>query len=66
MNRRTEIKVAAVYGLVEALSLDDLAVGLALGAVRVPIVVAVIAFGVTSAVMAIIGPELGAKLAVVC
>ena len=48
-----------------ALSLDDLAVGLALGAVSVPIVVAVTAFGITSAVMSIIGLELGAKLGMV-
>ncbi len=45
-----------------ALSLDDLAVGLALGAVSVPIAVAVLTFGVTSAIMSIIGLELGAKL----
>jgi manganese efflux pump family protein len=40
-------------------------VGLALGAVSVPIVVAVTAFGITSAVMSIIGLELGAKLGTV-
>jgi manganese efflux pump family protein len=45
-----------------ALSLDDLAVGLALGTIRVPIAAAVIAFGVISAVMTLIGLELGAKL----
>jgi manganese efflux pump family protein len=78
------LAAAAVWGLVEALrgdddtpqvwhgwrllvsgaalSLDDLAVGLALGTVRFPIVVAVIAFGVMSAVMSVIGVELGAKL----
>jgi manganese efflux pump family protein len=45
-----------------ALSLDDLAVGLALGTVRFPIVVAVTAFGVMSFVMSIIGLKLGRKL----
>lgn len=45
-----------------ALSLDDLAVGLALGTVRFPIVVAVTAFGVMSFVMSIIGLKLGGKL----
>ena len=45
-----------------ALSLDDLAVGLALGTVRFPIAVAVTAFGVMSFVMSIIGLKLGAKL----
>jgi manganese efflux pump family protein len=45
-----------------ALSLDDLAVGLALGAVSVPIAVAVTVFGIASAVMSITGLELGAKL----
>jgi manganese efflux pump family protein len=48
-----------------ALSLDDLAVGLALGAISVPIIVAVMAFGITSAVMSIIGLELGTKLGTV-
>jgi manganese efflux pump family protein len=45
-----------------ALSLDDFAVGLALGALAVPIVAAVITFGVFSAVMTLIGLELGARL----
>jgi manganese efflux pump family protein len=45
-----------------ALSLDDFAVGLALGAVAVPIAVAVLVFGIASAIMSIIGLELGAKL----
>ena len=45
-----------------ALSLDDFAVGLALGAVAVPIVAAVLTFGVFSAVLTLIGLELGAKL----
>jgi manganese efflux pump family protein len=45
-----------------ALSLDDLAVGFALGAAHAPIAVAVIAFGVASVVMSIIGLELGARL----
>jgi len=45
-----------------ALSLDDFAVGLALGAVAVPIIAAVITFGVFSAVLTLIGLELGAKL----
>jgi putative Mn2+ efflux pump MntP len=80
------LAVAAVWGLVEALrggddapraqawhgwrllvsgaalSLDDFAVGLALGAVAVPIAVAVLVFGIASAIMSIIGLELGAKL----
>ena len=47
------------------LSLDDLAVGLALGALAVPIVAAVITFGVFSAVLTLIGLELGAKLGLV-
>ena len=45
-----------------ALSLDDLAVGLALGTVRSPIVLAVTTFGVLSFVMSIVGLQLGAKL----
>jgi manganese efflux pump family protein len=45
-----------------ALSLDDLAVGLALGTVRYPIVVAVTLFGLLSFIMSIIGLQLGAKL----
>ena len=48
-----------------ALSLDDLAVGLALGTVRFPILLAVTAFGVMSFVMSIIGLQLGAKLGTV-
>jgi manganese efflux pump family protein len=76
--------VTAVWGLVEALrggddapqvwhgwrllvsgaalSLDDLAVGLALGTVRYPIVLAVSLFGLMSFVMSIIGLKLGGKL----
>ena len=45
-----------------ALSLDDLAVGLALGTVRYPIVLAVALFGLMSFVMSIIGLRLGGKL----
>src|ERR1700760_4209924 len=45
-----------------ALSLDDLAVGLALGTVRYPIVLAVALFGLMSFVMSIIGLQLGGKL----
>jgi manganese efflux pump family protein len=45
-----------------ALSLDDLAVGLALGTVRYPIVLAVALFGFMSFVMSIIGLRLGGKL----
>jgi putative Mn2+ efflux pump MntP len=45
-----------------ALSLDDLAVGLALGTVRYPIVLAVTLFGFMSFVMSIIGLRLGGKL----
>jgi putative Mn2+ efflux pump MntP len=80
------LAVAAVWGLVEALrgggdapraqawhgwrllvsgaalSLDDLAVGLALGTVRYPIVLAVSLFGLMSFVMSIIGLKLGGKL----
>jgi putative Mn2+ efflux pump MntP len=48
-----------------ALSLDDLAVGLALGTVRFPILLAVTAFGVMSFVMSLIGLQLGAKLGTV-
>jgi manganese efflux pump family protein len=48
-----------------ALSLDDLAVGLALGTVRFPILLAVTAFGLMSFVMSIIGLQLGAKLGTV-
>jgi Putative manganese efflux pump len=44
------------------LSLDDLAVGLALGTVRYPIVLAVALFGFLSFVMSIIGLKLGGKL----
>jgi manganese efflux pump family protein len=45
-----------------ALSLDDLAVGLALGTVRYSIVLAVALFGLMSFVMSIIGLKLGGKL----
>jgi manganese efflux pump family protein len=45
-----------------ALSLDDLAVGLALGTVRYPIILAAALFGLMSFVMSIIGLRLGAKL----
>ena len=45
-----------------ALSLDDLAVGLALGTVRYPIVLAVALLGLMSFVMSIIGLKLGRKL----
>jgi putative Mn2+ efflux pump MntP len=45
-----------------ALSLDDLAVGLALGTVRYPIVLAVTLFGVMSFVMSIVGLKLGGRL----
>lgn len=48
-----------------ALSLDDLAVGLALGTVRFPILLAVTAFGVMSFVMSMIGLQLGGKLSAV-
>src|SRR5580698_6173352 len=48
-----------------ALSLDDFAVGLALGALAVPIIAAVITFGVFSAVLTLVGLELGAKLGLV-
>jgi manganese efflux pump family protein len=45
-----------------ALSLDDLAVGLALGTVRYSIVLAVALFGLMSFIMSIIGLKLGRKL----
>jgi putative Mn2+ efflux pump MntP len=48
-----------------ALSLDDLAVGLALGTVRYPIVLAVTLFGLLSFVMSIVGLQLGGKLGTV-
>jgi len=48
-----------------ALSLDDLAVGLALGTVRYPIVLAVTLFGLMSFIMSIIGLKLGGKLGTV-
>ena len=48
-----------------ALSLDDFAVGLALGALAVPLIAAVIIFGIFSAVLTLIGLELGAKLGLV-
>jgi len=48
-----------------ALSLDDFAVGLALGALAVPVVAAVVIFGVFSAVLTLLGLELGAKLGLV-
>src|ERR1700683_2707720 len=98
VDRRTEIKVATVFGLCgagilfvtavwgfievlrgdddapriwhgwrllvsgAALSLDDLAVGLALGTVRFNIVLAVTLFGLMSFIMSIIGLKLGGKL----
>jgi putative Mn2+ efflux pump MntP len=45
-----------------ALSLDNLAVGFALGAVRVPVAVAVTVFGVATVVMSMIGLEVGARV----
>ena len=45
-----------------ALSLDDLAVGLALGTVRYPVAAAVTLFGLLSFIMSIIGLQLGGKL----
>jgi putative Mn2+ efflux pump MntP len=45
-----------------ALSLDDLAVGLALGTVRFNIVLAVALFGAMSFIMSVIGLKLGGKL----
>jgi len=48
-----------------ALSLDDMAVGLALGTVRFPILLAVTAFGLMSFIMSIIGLKLGGKLGAV-
>jgi putative Mn2+ efflux pump MntP len=42
-----------------ALSLDNLVVGFALGAVRVPVVVSAIVIGVVSGVLSLIGLELG-------
>jgi putative Mn2+ efflux pump MntP len=64
VDRMTGLKVAAVFGLWDvvmpaagllvsgaALSLDDFAVGLALAAFAVPLVAAVITFGVFSAVL---------------
>jgi putative Mn2+ efflux pump MntP len=48
-----------------ALSLDDFAVGLALGALAVPVIAAVIIFGVFSAALTLVGLELGAKLGLV-
>lgn len=48
-----------------ALSLDDFAVGLALGALAVPVIAAVIIFGLFSAALTLLGLELGAKLGLV-
>jgi len=48
-----------------ALSLDDLAVGFALGALRVPVVIAVILCGSISIAMSMIGLELGGKIGTV-
>jgi manganese efflux pump family protein len=48
-----------------ALSLDDFAVGLAPGALAIPVVAAVVTFGVFSAVLTLIRLELGAKLGLV-
>jgi putative Mn2+ efflux pump MntP len=48
-----------------ALSLDNLAVGFALGTAGVPVVVAVIVFGVVSVALSLAGLELGAKLGTV-
>jgi manganese efflux pump family protein len=48
-----------------ALSLDDLAVGLALGTVRFNIVLAVTLFGAMSFIMSIVGLQLGGKLGTV-
>ena len=62
--RLVEIREAKVRALLAdlLLSLDDLAVGLALGTVRYPIVLAVALFGLMSFVMSVIGLKLGAKL----
>jgi putative Mn2+ efflux pump MntP len=45
-----------------ALSLDNLAVGFALGARKAPLVTAIIVFGVVSIAVALAGLELGAKI----
>jgi putative Mn2+ efflux pump MntP len=59
VDRRTEIKVATVFGLCDVVMP---AAGLALGTVRYSIVLAVALFGLMSFVMSIIGLKLGAKL----
>jgi manganese efflux pump family protein len=46
-----------------ALSLDNLVVGFALGAYRVPVVVGAVVIGAVSVVLSLIGLELGAKVA---
>lgn len=48
-----------------ALSLDNLAVGFALGTLKVPVAIAVIVFGVVSVAMSLAGLELGAKIGAV-
>jgi putative Mn2+ efflux pump MntP len=45
-----------------ALSLDNLVVGFALGALKVPLIAAIAVFGVVSVAMSLAGLELGAKL----
>jgi putative Mn2+ efflux pump MntP len=45
-----------------ALSIDNLAVGFALGVYRVPIVLAALTIGIVSVVMSLIGLELGSRL----
>src|SRR6202522_1813394 len=60
--RSAHLGWVAAAGQRAALSLDDLAVGLALGTVRYPIALAVTLFGLTSFVMSIVGLKLGGKL----
>jgi putative Mn2+ efflux pump MntP len=45
-----------------ALSIDNLAVGFALGVYRVPVVLAALTIGIVSVVMSLIGLELGSRL----
>jgi putative Mn2+ efflux pump MntP len=53
---------AAILGLGLAISLDELAIGLAIGLLRVPVVAFVIAVGVQAFVFTQIGLRLGARL----
>lgn len=60
--RRGGIQRRQLLVTAAALSIDNLAVGFALGVYRVPIVLAALTIGIVSVVMSLIGLELGSRL----